>query len=552
MSETQQNATFEAPDVEEVSRLFPSYEIHVLIACGGMGAVYQATQRSLDRTVAIKILPREFSTDEAFRAGFESEAKAMAKLNHPNLISVYDFGEADGMLFIIMEYVAGKSLFHSAHGLAVDQSKVLSIVADICRGLAHAHENGILHRDIKPSNILLDADAHPKIGDFGLARALEREIEEGEQIFGTPGYTAPEVLEPPFSIDQRADIYSVGVLLHELLTGKLPDADSRPASQICGCTQRLDAIILRALHSDPNFRYRSASELADDLEQISNPSSRGLLTSAKPPSGGRALAAPGKALSARSALPSTKPFSGMAAPAPHGALSARPALRAPKPLTGQSGTHTPQKESSFGLWLLLGLLVVIVIVTIMVLNKKTPPQENAPLPPEAEQLPVLPEDDGSAADSKTDPADALRNARTSISHLVGSRVESHKRDLKSNLLAFETALTELASTRFESELKEIFAESKAAGDRIPPVLPRDIANVEGARELLSQYLGKQKSLDETLTAEMKSQSGIYVLQLQNQIEQLTKSGDDAAIDALEEEIRCVNDSPDYFNSIMRR
>lgn len=562
--------------MEEVSRLFPSYEIHVLIACGGMGAVYQATQRSLDRMVAIKILPREFSTDEAFRAGFESEAKAMAKLNHPNLISVYDFGEADGMLFIIMEYVVGKSLFHSANGLAVDQSKTLSIVADICRGLAHAHENGILHRDIKPSNILLDANAHPKIGDFGLARALEREIQEGEQIFGTPGYTAPEVLEPPFSIDQRADIYSVGVMLHELLTGKLPDADSRPASQICGCTQRLDAVILRALHSNPNFRYRSASELADDLEQISNTPSRALLTSAKPPSGARALATPGKALSARPALSSAKPKPGPAAlgspsvlpgssalpsakppseelvPDSLRALSARPALRAPKPLTGRSGTYTSQKEGSFGLWLLLGLLVVIVIVTIMVLNKKTPPQENATIPPEAEQLPVLPEDDGSAADSKIDPADALRNARTSISHRVGPRVESHKRDLKSNLLAFETALTELASARFESGLKQIFAEWKAAGDRIPPVLPRDIANAEGARELLSQYLGKQKSLDETLAAEMKSQSGIYVLELQNQIEQLTKSGDEAAIDALEEEVRRVNDSPDYFSSIMGR
>jgi hypothetical protein len=257
-------------------------------------------------------------------------------------------------------------------------------------------------------------------------------------------------------------------------------------------------------------------------------------------------------LSARSALPSAKPPSEQVVPDSLRALSARPALRAPKPLTGQSGTYTPQKESSFGLWLLLGLLVVIVIVTIMVLNKKTPPQENAPIPPEAEQLPVLPEDDGSAADSKIDPATALRNARTSISPRVGSRVESHKRDLKSNLLAFETALTELASARFESGLKQIFAEWKAAGDRIPPVLPRDIANAEGARELLSQYLGKQKSLDETLAAEMKSQSGIYVLQLQNQIEQLTKSGDDAAIDALEEEVRRVNDSPDYFNSIMRR
>jgi len=110
MSESENEGTFEAPGVEEVAALFPAYEVHSLIACGGMGAVYRATQRSLDREVAIKILPREFSNDQEFRSGFESEAKAMGKLNHPNLIGVYDFGEVDGMLFIVMEYVHGQSL----------------------------------------------------------------------------------------------------------------------------------------------------------------------------------------------------------------------------------------------------------------------------------------------------------------------------------------------------------------------------------------------------------------------------------------------------------
>ncbi|MCX6867500.1 MAG: serine/threonine-protein kinase, partial [Verrucomicrobia bacterium] len=145
--------TFLAPELAQLVPLFPGYVLELMIATGGMGAVYRAVQKSLDRTVAIKILSREFSKDAAFCAGFEAEAKAMAHLNHPNLIGVYDFGEVDGMRYIIMEYVPGKSLFHSAHGIAIDPGEVIRLVTGICNGLAHAHKNGIIHRDIKPSNI---------------------------------------------------------------------------------------------------------------------------------------------------------------------------------------------------------------------------------------------------------------------------------------------------------------------------------------------------------------------------------------------------------------
>ena len=282
MSNTEYAATFEAPDLGEIARLFPTYDVHALIACGGMGAVYQATQRSLERVVAIKILPREFSADEEFRKGFEAEAKAMAKLNHPNLIGVFDFGEVDQMLFLVMEYVHGKSLFHSAHGQAIDQTEALRIISQVCAGLEHAHANGILHRDIKPGNILLDPNASPKIGDFGLARALENQIQDGEQIFGTPGYTAPEVLSPPFTFDQRADVYSTGVMLHELLTGKLPGEDPRPASAICRCNAKLDRIIKRATEPDPALRYSTADQLREDLEKIVTAPTSGLVTA--PPS----------------------------------------------------------------------------------------------------------------------------------------------------------------------------------------------------------------------------------------------------------------------------
>ena len=270
MSDPSTHAGFQAPDIQELTPLFPGYEIQCLIACGGMGAVYRAVQRSLDRTVALKILPREFTSDAAFCAGFESEAKAMAKLNHPNLIGVYDFGEADGMLFIIMEYVPGQSLYHSAHGQAVDPQEVIRLVTGICNGLAHAHDHGIIHRDIKPANVLLDLNAQPKIGDFGLARPQDRKDEAGEEIFGTPHYTAPEVVGAPQKVDTRADLFSVGVVLHELLTGKLPADDPRPASTIIRCDPRFDAIIRRATHPSPEMRYRSASEIAAELQVIAS------------------------------------------------------------------------------------------------------------------------------------------------------------------------------------------------------------------------------------------------------------------------------------------
>jgi serine/threonine protein kinase len=262
--------TFEAPSPEHLATLFPGYAITGLLACGGMGAVYQAVQLSLDRHVAIKILPRELSADMAFREQFQAEARIMARLNHPNLISVFDSGEVDGMLFIVMEYVEGESLYHASYGIRVDGRESARLVAAICSGLAHAHEAGILHRDIKPANILLTPKADPKIGDFGLARPME--TQEGVQgvVFGTPHYTAPEVVTNPYSVDARADIFSVGVVLHQLLTGNVPAADPRTASAIAGCDPRFDEIILKATHPSPIRRYSSAAEMAADLHRLSN------------------------------------------------------------------------------------------------------------------------------------------------------------------------------------------------------------------------------------------------------------------------------------------
>ncbi|MFM2171396.1 MAG: hypothetical protein RI957_1625 [Verrucomicrobiota bacterium] len=224
-----------------------------------MGAVYLAKQVSLDREVAVKVLPRELSADPEFRASFQTEARAMAKLNHPNLISIYDSGDVDGMLYITMEYVPGKSLYHSAWNKKVDPAEAGRIIIAVCEGLSHAHENGIIHRDIKPANILLTPKIEPKIGDFGLAQAVG--VKHEGIVMGTPGYAAPEVISHPERADRRSDIFAVGVMLHELLTGEKPSSHVA-ASALCQCGQDFDLIIQRATHPNPVMRYPDASSMA--------------------------------------------------------------------------------------------------------------------------------------------------------------------------------------------------------------------------------------------------------------------------------------------------
>ena len=258
---------FKAPSTEDLQELLPAYDVLSFIAKGGMGAVYKAHQKSLERNVAIKILPREFGEDQDFRKRFEDEAKAMAKLNHPNLISVYDFGEVDHMLYIVMEFVDGKSFHESFHGRAIEEKEVVTLVTGICDGLAHAHEAGILHRDIKPANILLDAKNRPKIGDFGLARLTEETEGEGV-IYGTPDYTAPEVIKSPGAVDTRSDVFSTGVILYELLTGKLPEKRYIPASQIEDVDPRFDKIVRRATHPSPMLRFADGEAMASDLKTL--------------------------------------------------------------------------------------------------------------------------------------------------------------------------------------------------------------------------------------------------------------------------------------------
>lgn len=254
---------FQVPEIGQIEQLLPAFEFEHLIARGGMGAVYKARQRSLDRDVAIKILPRELGEDPVFRDSFQAEAKAMARLAHPNLIRVYDSGDVDGLLYIVMEYVPGKSLYHSAYGKAIQPEQAVRITLSACRGLAHAHQNGIVHRDIKPGNILLTPECEPKIGDFGLARCI-RSNARGLAM-GTPAYMAPEIVHQPETGNVKSDVYSVGVLLRELLTGISAENPAARSSMVSD--PRLAVICRKATHENPALRYRDASAFAEDLER---------------------------------------------------------------------------------------------------------------------------------------------------------------------------------------------------------------------------------------------------------------------------------------------
>jgi serine/threonine protein kinase len=272
------------PDIEAIRSAFPQFEIIEFIGAGGMGSVYKARQPQLDRIVALKILTVA-EKDSRFTERFQQEAKTLARLSHPNIVTVFDYGEANGLYFLLMEFVEGLNLrqIMSADRLAPEQA--LAIVPPICEALQYAHDQGIVHRDIKPDNILMDQSGRVKIADFGIARLLEnvREEEEesaaegvsaeptltNEMVLGTPNYMAPEQEASPGAVDHRADIYSLGVVFYEMLTGERPDSTLTPPSQRVEVDVRLDEVVLRALAKQPEMRFQSAHEFTRSLVGIS-------------------------------------------------------------------------------------------------------------------------------------------------------------------------------------------------------------------------------------------------------------------------------------------
>jgi serine/threonine protein kinase len=261
------------PAPAELARYFPELEILELIGRGGMGAVYKARQKNLDRLIALKILPFSVNRDPAFAERFAREARALAKLTHPNIVSVHDSGQTDGLFYFIMEFVDGMNLRQLLNSGRIAPKEALAIVPQICDALQYAHDKGIVHRDIKPENILLDKTGMVKIADFGLAKLMGREakdlsITDTHDVMGTPHYMAPEQVEHPLDVDHRADIYSLGVVFYQMLTGELPIGRFAPPSRKVQIDVRLDEVVLRALEKEPDHRYQHVSDVKTQVETI--------------------------------------------------------------------------------------------------------------------------------------------------------------------------------------------------------------------------------------------------------------------------------------------
>jgi serine/threonine protein kinase len=347
---------FVPPSVSELAPLFPQLEIQEFIGRGGMGAVYMARQKQLDRIVALKILPPGIGDDPAFAGRFTREARALAKLNHPGIVTIHEFGVASGiqpggggeikesldvaggstaspggrmppstsgkmpdataapLYYFVMEYVDGVTLRQLMAGQRVSAREALAIVPQICDALQYAHDAGIVHRDIKPENILLDRRGRVKVADFGLAKIVApasppassdgvpatssintepggsvnpqagtqagtpalQDLTDAGKVMGTPQYMSPEQITAPGEVDHRADIYALGVVFYQMLTGELPGKTIEPPSKKVSIDVRLDEVVLRALEKKPELRYQQASVLKTQVETISStpPSSR--------------------------------------------------------------------------------------------------------------------------------------------------------------------------------------------------------------------------------------------------------------------------------------
>jgi tetratricopeptide (TPR) repeat protein/tRNA A-37 threonylcarbamoyl transferase component Bud32 len=285
------------PSLPEVE--FDDYELLGEIGRGGMGVVYKARQKSLDRIVALKMIRMGEDAGEAERKRFHGEARAVARLHHPNIAQIYEVGEVNGRLFLTLEYVEGKSLASWLNGIPWPARRAARLVETTARAMDYAHGKQIIHRDLKPANILLASDGEangewsehplpctPKITDFGLAKRLDATAHsQSEAVLGTPSYMAPEQAQVKPGIDARTDVYGLGAVLYELLTGRPPfRADSalqtlrqvvdaepiRPHLLNPSVPRDLETVCLKCLEKEPSRRYATALALADDLERFEN------------------------------------------------------------------------------------------------------------------------------------------------------------------------------------------------------------------------------------------------------------------------------------------
>jgi serine/threonine-protein kinase len=280
----------------EIKREFGGYRLIEQIASGAMGSVYKAKQLSLDRVVAVKILKPQFSRKQEYVDRFVREARNVAKLSHPNVISGIDIGEQDGLRYFVMEYAEGTTVGSLlARGGALDEARVLRVALQITRALEHAHEAGLVHRDVKPDNILLTKDGIAKLCDLGLAK---NSPEIGKSV-GTPAYVSPEQAKGTIDVDIRSDLYSFGCTLYHMLAGDPPFEGNARVVMVAHLSEKahplreidpeispeMEAIVERLMEKDPDDRFASPKHLIGELEALEDGRRRAAAQPAAPQRG---------------------------------------------------------------------------------------------------------------------------------------------------------------------------------------------------------------------------------------------------------------------------
>lgn len=262
------------PSLEQIAAAFPDLEIVGLIGHGGMSAVFKARQPKLDRVIALKVLPKSLAATPGFPERFTREGRVLARLNHPHIVTVHDFGESGGFCYLTMEHVDGVNLRQAMRAGRFTPEQALNIIPSLCDALQFAHSQGVLHRDIKPENILLDAQGRVKIADFGIAKILGEDsgdsmlLTQSGAKLGTAPYMAPEQIEKPATVDHRADIYSLGVVFYEMLTGELPLGRFAAPSEKAAVGGGMDEVVFRSLEKERERRQQSADEFKTQVENM--------------------------------------------------------------------------------------------------------------------------------------------------------------------------------------------------------------------------------------------------------------------------------------------
>jgi serine/threonine protein kinase len=393
---------WQPPTLEEMQAMLPQYRFESLLGRGGMGAVYKAVQASLDRPVAIKVLPGDLidDMDAQFAERFKNEARTMAKMNHPSIVNVYDFGETQtGLLFIVMEFIDGTDVAKmiSSQG-KLPEDYALSITAHVCDALNYAHRNGVIHRDIKPANILINMEGAVKVADFGLAKQSDTGMSgltKTNMAMGTPDFVAPEALIPGVPLDGRADLYAVGVMLYQMLTGEIPRGMWTMPGMRLGTDPRFDAIIGKAMQTDREARYQSAAEVRKDLDTI--------------------LTTPRAALPKQQAAAQTQPSQ-----APHKPVSHGP--RAPQKPEEKQHSAPPPKKVNLGMIIGLGATAVLLIGGYLVMKPATQMKKATVSPAPAASAPVSPQ-------RASEPAPTTQPSAASVLPPLPSRAAKQTLDL---------------------------------------------------------------------------------------------------------------------------